>query len=86
MPHYHPRSPEPVYQAAADPTYEEARWSYDLDKRRYLHWRDQGGLARDAAKVREILGIDEVQLAYCRKDMNLQHPVGQCPYGEGGPL
>ena len=58
VPHYHPHSPEPAYQVAADPTYEEARWSYDLDKRRYLHWRDQGGLAKDAAKVREILGIE----------------------------
>ena len=58
VPHYHPHSPEPAYQVAADPTYEEARWSYDLDKRRYLHWRDQGGLARDAAKVREILGME----------------------------
>ncbi len=58
VPHYHPHSPDPAYQVPADPTYEEARWSYDLDKRRYLHWRDQGGLAADAAKVREILGIE----------------------------
>ena len=58
VPHYHPHSPVPEYQVPADPTYEEARWSYDLDKRRYLHWRDQGGLIKDAAKVREILGME----------------------------
>lgn len=58
VPHYHPHSPDPALQVPADPTYEEARWSYDLDKRRYLHWRDQGGLAADAAKVREILGME----------------------------
>ena len=58
VPHYHPHSPVPAYQVPADATYEEARWSYDLDKRRYLHWRDQGGLARDAAKVRDILGME----------------------------
>lgn len=58
VPHYHPHSPVAAYQVPADPVYEEARWSYDLDKRRYLHWRDQGGLAADAAKVREILGME----------------------------
>lgn len=58
VPHYHPHSPVPAYQVPADPVYEEARWSYDLDKRRYLNWRDQGGLAADAAKVREILGME----------------------------
>lgn len=59
VPHVHPHNPDPQYQAPADPVYEEARWSYDLDKRRYLTWRDDPtGLRADAAKVRGILGIE----------------------------
>ncbi len=58
VPHRHPHNPIASLRVVPDATYEEARWSYDLDKRRYLHWRDQGGLAADAAKVREILGIE----------------------------
>lgn len=60
VPHYHPHSPRLELQVPADHTYEEARWSYDLDKRRYLRWRDQGGLGKDAARVRELLGMEPV--------------------------